>query len=62
MSKKLFDTLKVSRTDGEVNDLSQDMFVIPNGLQLLVKSVLIGKGVFKQGETLDKYSNVPKEI
>ena len=23
---------------------------------------IIGKGVFKQGETLDKYSNVPMEI
>ena len=23
---------------------------------------IIGKGVFKQGETLDKYSNAPKEI
>ncbi len=46
MPKKLFDNLKVSRIDGAVNDLSQDMFVIA-----------IGKGVFKYGDTLDKYIN-----
>jgi len=61
MSKKLFDNLKVSRTDGEVNDLSQDMFVIPNGLQLLVKSVLIGKGGFKYDDTLNRYCMLQRQ-
>lgn len=26
------------------------------------KDNIIGKGVFKEGDSLDKYSNVPKEI
>jgi len=26
------------------------------------KDEIIGKGVFKEGDSLDKYSNVPKEI
>jgi hypothetical protein len=54
MSKKLFDNLKVSRADGEVNNLGHVMFVIPNRLQLLVKSVLIGKREFKEGDSLDR--------